>query len=182
MWSKVYVVAHLPAWSYCSQRNPTAMAEAWKRQIRHMQFRNHSNKWESHSSQGNQRCRIRGKEMFCAPATVNWSEPVWLKVQWNHSTRHSGQRKTRADSCYTRFKWKQIKCRKGLRGIQAGNTTNPFENNHQAPIYSTWGVCVSCTCACAMLQTCECTRQTLYHSVTFPDNMLNFYPKQEIIN
>lgn len=44
--SKVWVVAYLPAWSYCSQRNPTAMAEAWKRQIRHMQFRNHSNKWE----------------------------------------------------------------------------------------------------------------------------------------
>lgn len=43
--SKVWVLAHLPAWSYCSQRNPTAMAEAWKRQIRYMQFRNHSNQW-----------------------------------------------------------------------------------------------------------------------------------------
>lgn len=43
--SKVWALAYLPAWSYCSQRNPTAMAEAWKRQIRYMQFRNRSNKW-----------------------------------------------------------------------------------------------------------------------------------------
>lgn len=39
---KIWAEAHLPVWSYCSQRSPTARAEAWDRQEKSVQFSGHS--------------------------------------------------------------------------------------------------------------------------------------------
>lgn len=75
--SEVQVVAHLPAWSYCSQRSPTATAEAWERQIRYMQLRNHSNKG------GKSRRSGKGVRGDYAPRSSNEGEWKWESLVEN---------------------------------------------------------------------------------------------------
>lgn len=52
MLSRGYTVAYLPAWSYCSQRTPTAMAEAQKSKSDTCISETTAANMESQSSQG----------------------------------------------------------------------------------------------------------------------------------
>ena len=106
--SKVGILAHLPAWSYCSQRNPTAMAEAWKRQIRYMQFRYHSNTQES---QGNKWHRVRGN-LCPRKSNERWwrRESGWRYTDKQGTNKHSGSREKIAGAIHN-FQWWQIRFR-----------------------------------------------------------------------
>lgn len=95
--SKGYTVAYLPAWSYCSQRTPTARQRHRKSKSDTCNSETTAANRESQSSQGHWWSRARGQEMFPALEVLSTSEPVWLKIQWRLQCKRTG------GICYTPF-------------------------------------------------------------------------------
>lgn len=104
------------------------MAEAWKRQIRHTQFRNHSNKCKK--VKAGKEISDTGWEGFMpqGPAMrVDEDGRGWLKIQWR--ARNQAFWGERDDMCCTQFSTgaNQLQRRKDLehpRKTQVGRGTN----------------------------------------------------------